>query len=395
MPHPTHPAHPGQGSPSNPSGTGGTRAIAAKGTPGWALAGAVCAALVLVAPSPAALAQSGAAAPVTAELALQRLSAVWVYPQRQVAAQVVARNTSRLSAEVGGRLLAWHADVGQTVKKGQRLAEIDPTDLRLALQRAQAQAQATDARVALAKGQLERAEALVKQGFFSPEALAQRQTELALLQAERSAQQAELASARRQLEKTQLRAPFTGTVQARLAQAGETVPAGSALFVLVENGAHQLSAALAPPDVAGLRADPAPRFTADAASHRLRLLQIDPNPSLPARTQTARLAFVGPEPAPSAGTSGQLQWRDPRPHIGPQLQVRRGDQLGIFVADGQQRARFVPLPGAQEGRSNPLPAGLDGQTQVVVRGQAGLQNGQALALQAPATPSQPPTAPAN
>ena len=65
----------------------------------------------------------------------------------------------------------------------------------------------------------------------------------------------------------------------------------------------------------------------------------------------------------------------------PELLVKRGQGLGAFVvADG--RARFVPTPAAQEGR--PFAVALPPDTQVVMRGQQGLSDGQAVTLTAEA-----------
>ena len=51
--------------------------------------------------------------------------------------------------------------------------------------------------------------------------------------------------------------------------------------------------------------------------------------------------------------------------------------LGVFVADSNT-AQFVPVPGAQEGR--PAPVDLSRDTLIVVRGQARLQDGDALTI---------------
>lgn len=323
-------------------------------------------------PTPAATANN-----VNSGLQVARLDAVWVYPARSAAAQVVPRNESRLAAEVSGPLLRWHADVGATVRAGDVLAQIDPTDLDLALQRAQAARDAAQARLALAQAQLSRARELVAQGFFSQEALAQRQTEVALLQAERDSAQAQWQIARRQRDKTTVRAPFAGAVVQRLAQTGEMVAPGTVLFVLAQTGEPEISTQVTPAEVAGLRAAREIAFDPDGGASPLaaRLLRVTPTLQGTSRTQTARLAFAAASGGAPAGISGVLRWNDPTPHVSPTLVVRRGSQLGIFV-QAQGRARFVALPGAQEGRAAPV--SLPGDTAIVVQGQGSLRDGQAL-----------------
>lgn len=306
-----------------------------------------------------------------------RLDSVWVYPTRTAPAQVVPRNESRLAAESGGTLMRWTVDVGDRVRRGQLLAQIDPRDTELALRRAQAARDAAQARLALGQTQLQRARQLVTQGFFSQEALTQRETEVALQQAELANAQAQWQTARRQLDKTTVRAPFDGSVTQRLAQQGETVAPGSVLFHLVETGASEISANVAPADVPGLRASQERHFEPQdgATALPVRLLRVTPTVQANSRNQTARLAFDGPSTGSPAGSTGLLRWRDPAPHVPATLVVRRGTALGVFVqADGN--ARFVPLPGAQEGRAAPVR--LPADTALVVQGQAGLQDGQPL-----------------
>lgn len=304
------------------------------------------------------------------------LSEVVIHPQRELAASVLPRNESKLAAEVSGVLLRWTAEAGSSVKKGEVLAEIDPVDLRLALQQSQAALDAALARLRQAEQQLRRSQELVKQGFFSQEALIQRETEVALMRSERAAKQAQLAVARRQLAKATLRAPFAGSVVERLAQTGEAVVPGTVLYVLAETGAAEVSASIAPADVAGLRRASDPVLEARGKRYPLRLLRVGGTVSAPARTQEVRLGFAadGTVPVP-VGSDGRLLWSDPQPYLPAPLLVRRGSEIGVFVEQGGV-ARFLALPGAQEGRA--VPVSLPAQTRVVVRGQATLQDGVAI-----------------
>ena len=72
----------------------------------------------------------------------------------------------------------------QEAEHGLPQARLDDTDLALAAERARAALQAAQARLALAEAQTRRARELQAQGFFSPEALAARETELALQRAD-------------------------------------------------------------------------------------------------------------------------------------------------------------------------------------------------------------------
>ncbi|WP_052369196.1 efflux RND transporter periplasmic adaptor subunit [Serpentinimonas barnesii] len=355
-------------------------------TPAWSQAAASAPASPASPASPAAsnaptAPAAQAAAPATS-VQTARLDSVWLQPERSAAATVLARNESRLSAEVAGTVQRWSADVGATVRRGELLLQIDPTDHELALQRAQAGRDAAMARLQLGLAQLQRGRDLVAQGFFSKEALTQRETEVALQQADLASAEAQLRSARRQLARTRVLAPFAGTVVQRTAQVGEAVAPGTPLFVLVEGAAAELQAHVPPAELPGLRRAGAWQFQPQGspALLDLRLLRASPTIQTANRAHAVRLGWTPAAAAAAAtsappGSSGVLRWRDPQPHIPAALLVRRGSELGIFVRQGQQ-ARFVALPGAQEGRA--APTDLPPDTLLVVRGQAALSHGQAL-----------------
>jgi len=316
------------------------------------------------------------ASPVVIETA--PLGEVVIHPQRELAASVIARNESRLSAEVSGVVLRWAAEAGSKVKKGQVLVEIDPVDFRLAVAQAQAALDAALARLRQAEQQFKRAQELVAQGFFSQEALLQRETEVALKRSDLASNRAQLAGAQRQLAKATLRAPFAGSVVERLAQTGEAVAPGTVLYLLEATAPSEVSASIAPADVAGLRRASDLVFETRGKTYPLRLLRVGSTVSAPARTQEVRLAFTAGEgtqvPVP-VGSDGRLLWSDPPTSLPAPLLVRRGDAIGVFVAQGKV-ARFVALPGAQEGRATAV--ALSAETRVVVRGQATLQDGAAI-----------------
>lgn len=315
-----------------------------------------------------AAASEAAGAPQRVQV--RRFADLAIRPERSAPAAVIARNQARVAAEVAGTLRRWTVDVGEPVKRGALLAEIDPSDYRLARERAAAAVEAARARLALAESQHHRARELVAQGFFSQEALNQRDTELRLARSELAASRSQLASAERALARTRVTAPFDASVSERLAQAGEYVAPGTPLFVLTESGGAELGARLAPEDVAGLRASAEAVFESQGTRVPAKLLRVAGSVSTAARTVEVRLA---PQRPLVPGTEGRLLWTAAQPHLPAVLLVRRAQGLGVFTVQGG-RARFVPLPQAQEGRA--APAGLPPDTAVVVEGQGALRDGQ-------------------
>ena len=175
---------------------------------------------------------------------------------------VEARRSWMVGPTVAGRVLNVKVDVGDSVKAGQLLAEMDPVDFsqRLAaldasLARAgsgqvAAQAQLLDAkaRSALASTTTQRNQDLARQNFISPGALdAVLQAQASANAAVQSAQanlagagqdqtrlKAERAALAQQRDNVRLFAPADAVVTARDAEAGSTVVAGQPVLRLMD-----------------------------------------------------------------------------------------------------------------------------------------------------------------
>jgi len=306
-------------------------------------------------------------------VATRTLAEVALYPQREASAQAVARNESRIAAEIAARIAEIPVEVGQTVARGAVVARLDCRDQALARERAKAALAAARSRLALAEQQLARARGLVAKGFISREALDARDSEVEVLRADRAQARVQLATAERAVGKCSLHAPFPAIVRGRLGQVGELAVPGTPLVALADASRIEVAAQLQPRDADSLRAASDIRFLGDGGPRALKLLRISPAIDPQARTVEARLAFAA-EPAPP-GAAGRVVWRDNAPHLPPELVVRRGGRLGVFV-DAGGVARFHELPGAQEGR--PAPVSLPADARVVVEGQLTLRDGQRL-----------------
>lgn len=296
-----------------------------------------------------------------------------VHPAREAPASAVSLNESRLSAEVTATVSEVLFDVGQVAPKGAVLIRLDARDYALALAKAEAALDSSRARARLAEQQLARARELAMRGFYSAEALSQKETELAVHQAQVRLDQAQLEQARRNLEKCTLRAPFRAIVRSRQAQVGELAVPGAPLIGLAEASRIEVAAQLPPRDIASLEGATQVRFVGSGGEFAVRLLRVSPAIGREARLVDVRLAFVDEAAAP--GADGRILWRDPLPHLPAELVSKRGTAFGVFVLENGT-ARFLPLPQAQEGR--PVPAPMLAGRRIIVDGRHGLVDGQAV-----------------
>lgn len=155
----------------------------------------------------------------------------------QATGYVTARRQATVSAQITGTLTEVLIEEGEHVQAGQVLARLESTAQRA--QVAEAEAQLTQARATVGQvdSELEQArrdytrqQELVARQLVSPQAAESARTQVESLVAQMAAQQggvqlaqAQVRSARVQLDYTTVRAPFAGVVIAKAAQVGEIV----------------------------------------------------------------------------------------------------------------------------------------------------------------------------
>ncbi|CAM8626596.1 RND efflux pump, membrane fusion protein [Comamonadaceae bacterium] len=112
----------------------------------------------------------------------------------EFSADVRARVESRLGFRVGGKVVLRAVDLGQTVKAGQVIAQLDPQDYKLAADAARAQVAAAQTNRDLAAADYKRYKELRDQNFISGAELERRDTALKAAQAQLEQAQAQLNS---------------------------------------------------------------------------------------------------------------------------------------------------------------------------------------------------------
>ena len=152
------------------------------------------------------------------------------------AAEIRARTESRLGFQVGGKLIERPAQLGAVVKKGQVLARLDPQDLRLVEQSAQAGVRAAEANALQAEADLKRFKGLFEQGFISAAELERRTTAVTATQAQLAQARAQADAQGRQTVHGTLVADAAGVITGVDAEPGAVVAAGAPIVRLAWDG---------------------------------------------------------------------------------------------------------------------------------------------------------------
>jgi membrane fusion protein, multidrug efflux system len=167
--------------------------------------------------------------------------------------EVRPRVESRLGFRVAGKITRRQAELGQRVKAGQVLAQLDPQDYQLAADAARAQLNAATTNRDLAAADFKRYAALKDQNFISGAELERRETTLKAAQAQVDQAKAQLASQGHQAAYTTLVADVSGVITGIEAEPGQVVTAGAPVVRIAQDGPRDVVFSVPEDKVAALK----------------------------------------------------------------------------------------------------------------------------------------------
>ncbi len=172
-------------------------------------------------------------------------------PRVELDGTLQAEHEASLGFKVGGVLRRVGAEIGDEVRAGALLGQLDPAEASAQAGAAEAQVRAAEASLALAEDAERRTLPLVQSGSFAEAngVQATRQRELALAQLDSARAQRALAVAG--VSNHTLVAPFSGTITQAPTGIGAVVAPGQPLFALVDTSKLKLATTVTESD-AGL-----------------------------------------------------------------------------------------------------------------------------------------------
>jgi len=139
-----------------------------------------------------------------------------------------------MRAEVSAVVLAVLKENGDPVKRGDLIVRLDQTSIRDSLTAADASARAADQAYEQAERQFQRMSTLKQTGVVSTQQLEDVEIRRNSAQSDRAAAKTRVVTARQQLERTEVRAPFDGIVSDRKVSAGDTAAIGKELVKVID-----------------------------------------------------------------------------------------------------------------------------------------------------------------
>ncbi len=300
-----------------------------------------------------------------------------------------ARYTYKIGPTFAGRVKRLDVHVGDRVRAGQVLGEMDPVDLDdrvrsqvSAFKRAEAALREMAARQVFAQSQARRYEQLFVARSVSEEMVTTKRQELQIADAALAAAQEEVARARSdrdavlaQRGNLRLIAPVDGVVAVRNADPGTTIVAGQAVVEVIDPKSLWIDVRFDQISASGLAAGLSARIELRSRGGRTlkgRVLRTEPKADAVTEETLAKVTFDDqPEPLPPVGELAEVTVDLPAIPSAPTVlnaAVRRdGDRVGVWrVVDGDLQFTPVKLGASDlEGRVQVLEGLSDGH-QVVV-----------------------------
>jgi RND family efflux transporter MFP subunit len=151
-----------------------------------------------------------------------------------ITGSVEAERRADLRAEVSAVVLSVLKENGDPVRRGDLLVRLDQNAIRDSLTAAEAAARAAAQAYEQAERQYQRMVKLRETGMIATQQLEDAEVQRNSAQSERAAARTREVTARQQLERTEVRAPFDGVVSDRKVSAGDTAAVGKELMHIID-----------------------------------------------------------------------------------------------------------------------------------------------------------------
>jgi RND family efflux transporter MFP subunit len=290
-----------------------------------------------------------------------------------------------LRAEVSAVVLAVLKENGDPVKKGDLLVRLDDTSIRETLTSAEASAQAAVQAYEQAERQYQRTAKLREQSLVSTQSLEDAEIRRNTAQSDREAARTRVVTARQQLERTEVRAPFDGIVSDRKVSAGDTAQIGKELVKVIDPHSLRFEGLVSADSIGDVQAGQRVMFRVHGFSEREFLgtiARVNPSANATTRQVEVLVNFADTKQQPEVAglyAEGRIETHTSAAlTLPPTALVREGDQAFAWRVKDHALQKVALNVGDRDPRTGdyPLRNGLAEGDTVLRYPTATLQNGQ-------------------
>ena len=303
-----------------------------------------------------------------------------------------------VGAETGGLTATGvYVDEGTYVRQGQRLVQMNDALLRAQLRQRQAALETARANAARDQAALGRAQDLKERGYLSQASLDTVLANQRASSANVTAAEASLSETQTRLSQATIKAPVSGLVISRSVTRGQIISAGSELFRIVRDGRLELDAQVPETDLGAIRAGQSAVVSSDQVGEttgRVRIVTPEVNPQT--RLGIARITVTGGGFRPGMFARASIDvGTQPAVTVPTAAVLYRENRAGVFILDGEGRARFRPVAILTRGSERTAVTGVEAGARIIVSGVGFLGEGDRVRVAPVPRPAAAPAVKAN
>ena len=267
-----------------------------------------------------------------------------------------------LRAEVSAVVLQVLKDNGEPVRAGELLVRLDDTAIRDSLASADETVRAANQAFEQAERQVQRLKTLQAQGMTLTQALEDAEVRRNNAQSDLVAARSRSATARQQLRRTEVRAPFAGVVSERKVSAGDTAQVGMELLKVIDPGSLRFEGLVSADRMHELKAGQAVQFRVNGFPEREfagRVRRIDATANATTRQVAVVVDFADQAGTPRVAglfAEGRIQAGTVQTVAVPETALQRsGESAYVWRVDGQAIRKVAVTLGERDPRSGDWP----------------------------------------
>lgn len=263
--------------------------------------------------------------------------------------EIRSRHEGDIGFRVPGKITGRQVDVGTSVKKGQVLARLDPTDNQMNADAARAAAAAARTDMQFTSAEYDRYKTLFEKNFVSKTVLDQKSASFDAAKSRVEQTEAQANISRNQVGYTSLAADQDGVITAVLAEAGQVVAAGQPVMRLARTDEKEVLISIPESRLAATRQakSVAVRLWANPEkTYRGRVRELAPSADPVTRTFATRIAITGADAEVALGMTANVLFNDapataanataPTAIVIPLTALsRQGGQTAVWVIDAK------------------------------------------------------------
>jgi len=298
-----------------------------------------------------------------------------------------------LRSEVSAVVLQVLKENGEAVRAGDLLVRLDDTSIRDSLTSADESARASGQAFDQAERQVQRLKTLQQQGMTSMQALEDAEVRRNNTQSDLAAARARVVSARQQLRRTEVRAPFDGVVSERKVSAGDTAAIGKELLKIIDPRSMRFEGLVSADRLHELKVGQPVNFRVNGFSDTEflgKVRRLDAAANATTRQVEVIVGFNDVAQAPRVAglfVEGRIESGSSQALLLPDASLlRSGDSAAVWKLDGKRLTKAAVVLGDRDPRRGeyPVRSGLAAGDRILRNPGGVLVDGQAVEIAAPA-----------